>query len=153
MCHQVDKSIKLSRREFITVTGLGITALATGCRMGQDGGSRSEFAAGDILYQYKTQAAPQGTPDLILHNGKVLTVDQANTIAQAVAVKGDRIQTVGTNDEINALKGDSTQVVDLKGRVLTPGMIDSHLHLGIMEVFEVWSGRDFRHGMVTCQQH
>jgi predicted amidohydrolase YtcJ len=136
MCHQDDKSIKLTRREFLTFTGLGITALATGCRMGQGGSGRSEFTSGDILYQYNPPAAPQGTPDLILHNGKVLKVDSANTIAQALAVKGDRIQVVGTNDEVNALKGDSTQVVDLKGRVLTPGMIDSHLHLGYMEVFD-----------------
>ncbi|MFC2054621.1 amidohydrolase [Chloroflexota bacterium] len=136
MCHQGDKSIKLTRREFLTFTGLGITALATGCRLGQGDTGNTASVTGDILYQYTAPTAPQGAPDLILHSGKVLTVDSANSIAQAVAVKGDTIQAVGTNEAINALKGETTQIIDLKERVLTPGMIDSHLHLGLMEMFD-----------------
>ncbi|MFC2025606.1 amidohydrolase [Chloroflexota bacterium] len=136
MCYQVDKSIKLTRREFLVFTGLGITALATGCRLGQRQAGRTSSVTGDILYQYNPPTAPQGVPDLILHSGKVLTVDSENTVAQAVAVKGETIQAVGTNEAVKALKGDNTKVINLKDRVLTPGMIDSHLHLGLMEVFD-----------------
>lgn len=136
MCQQHDHHFKLSRRDFLAVTGLGITALATGCRMGQGRTLESGSGTGDILYQYSPPTAPQGVPELILHNGNVLTVDSAGTIAQAVAVKGDRIQAVGTDEAVVALKGVGTQTIDLQGRTMTPGMIDSHLHLGYMEVFD-----------------
>ncbi len=70
-----------------------------------------------------------GSPDLILVNGKVITVDEKFTIAQAVAVQGDRIAAVGTNDEIEALAGTTTTRIDLRGRTVIPGLIDNHMHL------------------------
>ena len=66
--------------------------------------------------------------DLILINGKVLTVDARNTIAEAVAVQGERIVAVGTSAEIRRRAGPSSRIVDLRGRTLIPGLIDSHLH-------------------------
>lgn len=77
--------------------------------------------------------------DLILHNGKVLTVDKAFSIRQAVAVQGNTIQAVGTNKEILALRGPKTQVIDLKGRTVLPGLIDAHVHAtdsGVSELKE-----------------
>ncbi|MBA3975809.1 MAG: amidohydrolase [Candidatus Solibacter sp.] len=77
--------------------------------------------------------------DLILHNGKVVTVDKAFSIRQAVAVKGNTIQAVGTDKEILALRGPETQVIDLKGRTLLPGLIDAHVHAiggGVSELKE-----------------
>jgi predicted amidohydrolase YtcJ len=71
----------------------------------------------------------QPAPDMILSNGKIMTVDDRFTIAQAVAVTGDRITAVGTNQEIGALAGAKTRVIDLKGRAVTPGLIDNHIHL------------------------
>jgi predicted amidohydrolase YtcJ len=73
--------------------------------------------------------AQQPAPDLVLSNGKVITVDERFTIAQAVAVKGDRIVAVGTNQEIAQLAGKNTQRIDLMGRTVTPGLIDNHMHL------------------------
>ncbi len=70
--------------------------------------------------------------DLIFINGPVLTVDKDNTIAEAVAVKDDKIVYVGSKDGVAAFQGEKTEVVDLKGRSLTPGFIDSHLHLGVL---------------------
>ncbi|MCC6589132.1 MAG: amidohydrolase [Bryobacterales bacterium] len=67
--------------------------------------------------------------DLILQNGKVLTVDGEFRVAQAVAVEGNRIATVGTNAEVDKLKGPATRVVDLKGQTVVPGMIDAHVHV------------------------
>src|SRR5260370_4095411 len=68
-------------------------------------------------------------PDLILSNGKIITVDERFTIAQAVAIKGDRIIAVGPNQDIARLAGPSTKKIDLKGRSVIPGLIDKHMHL------------------------
>jgi predicted amidohydrolase YtcJ len=73
--------------------------------------------------------AQQPAPDLILSNGKIVTVDERFTIAQAVAIKGDRIIGVGTNQEINQLAGTNTRRIDLRGRTVIPGLIDNHMHL------------------------
>src|SRR5947207_2262189 len=73
--------------------------------------------------------AQQIAPDLILSNGKIITVDERFTIAQAVAIKGDRIAAVGTNADIARLAGPATRRIDLKGRSVIPGLIDNHLHL------------------------
>lgn len=68
-------------------------------------------------------------PDLILSNGKIITVDERFTIAQAVAIQGDRIVAVGTNQEIARLAGTNTQRIDLQGKSVIPGLIDNHMHL------------------------
>ena len=67
--------------------------------------------------------------DVVFLNGQVITVDSGNRIAEAVAVKRNRIEAVGTNKEIKRWIGESTKVMDLQGRTLLPGFIDSHLHL------------------------
>ena len=69
-------------------------------------------------------------PSLILHNGVVHTVNATNTTAQAIAIEGDRILAVGPNDEILALASPDTRLIDLHGRTVIPGIIDSHGHLG-----------------------
>jgi predicted amidohydrolase YtcJ len=86
--------------------------------------------------------------DLILSNGKIITVDERFTIAQAVAIRGDRIVAVGTNQEIARLAGADTRRIDLRGRAVTPGLIDNHMHLlrgGTTWQWEVrWDGVDSR---------
>jgi predicted amidohydrolase YtcJ len=66
--------------------------------------------------------------DLILHNGKILTVDPDFSIRQAVAVKGNKIVAVGTNEAILAERGPQTRFIDLHGRTVLPGLFDSHVH-------------------------
>lgn len=66
--------------------------------------------------------------DLLLVNGKVITVDSRFSIQQAIAVKNGWIVAVGTDDEIKGLKGSNTQIIDLKGRPLLPGTNDTHTH-------------------------
>jgi len=73
-------------------------------------------------------ASEPGRADLILHNGKIITVDPKFSIAQAVAIRGDRIVAVGGNDEVLKTRGKKTAVVDLAGKVVMPGLIDSHTH-------------------------
>ena len=69
------------------------------------------------------------TADLILSNGKIATVDEAFRFAQAVAVRGDRIVAVGSNQDVEAWAGPGTRRIDLAGRTVLPGLIDNHLHL------------------------
>jgi predicted amidohydrolase YtcJ len=79
-----------------------------------------------LLVAYGSIAADPA--DLVLHNGKVITVDPQFRIAQAVAVKGGRIIAVGRSAELLKLAAPGAQVVDLGGRVLLPGLMDSHTH-------------------------
>src|SRR5262245_20062662 len=74
-------------------------------------------------------AAQQSMPDIVLSNGKVITVDERFSIAQAIAIKGDRILAVGPNSEIVPLTGSNTRRIDLRGRAVIPGLIDNHMHL------------------------
>jgi predicted amidohydrolase YtcJ len=68
------------------------------------------------------------TPDTILLNGKILTLDARSTVALAVAITDGHVATVGSSDDIRKLAGPSTRVIDLRGRTVVPGLIDSHLH-------------------------
>ena len=65
---------------------------------------------------------------LVLQNGKIVTVDAATPEAQAIAVRGDRIEAIGTNESIRRYIGPNTQVIDLRGQLAVPGLIESHGH-------------------------
>jgi predicted amidohydrolase YtcJ len=67
-------------------------------------------------------------PSLILHHAKIVTVDPAFSIHQAIAITNDAIAAVGDNQEILELKGPETHVIDLQGRMILPGLMDSHMH-------------------------
>ncbi len=67
-------------------------------------------------------------PDMVLFNGKIVTVDEDFSIAEAVAVKGGKFIAVGSNAEIRGLAGDRTEMVDLEGTTVLPGFNDPHLH-------------------------
>ncbi len=73
-------------------------------------------------------AAGAADADLILHHGKVVTVDAKFSIRQALAVQGGRILRVGSDEEVLPTRGPATQVVDLGGKMVLPGLIDSHVH-------------------------
>jgi hypothetical protein len=66
--------------------------------------------------------------DLVLRNGRIVTLDPVKPEVQALAVRGDRIEALGTVQEIAAFIGPATQVIDLGGKLATPGWIDAHLH-------------------------
>lgn len=69
--------------------------------------------------------------DLVLLNGRVLTVDAGDRVAQAVAITGNRITAVGTDAEIRRLIGPATEQIDLAGRAVTPGLLDAHAHFAM----------------------
>jgi predicted amidohydrolase YtcJ len=93
-------------------------------------------------------AQPAGSPmaarpvvrpaDLILTNGKIVTVDRAFTIADSLAIAGDRIAAVGPGAGMAAVTAPATRIVDLHGKTVVPGLIDGHAHMdreGLKSVF------------------
>jgi predicted amidohydrolase YtcJ len=82
------------------------------------------IAAAVVVARSQTQPA-----DIILTNGKVVTVDDRFSIASAVAIRGDRIVAVGSDRDVAALAGTATRRIDLAGRMVIPGLIDNHMHL------------------------
>jgi predicted amidohydrolase YtcJ len=67
-------------------------------------------------------------PDLVLFNGKVITVDRDFSIHSAMAIIGDRIMAVGNDDQMRTVAGPQTRMIDLKGHAVMPGLMDNHLH-------------------------
>src|SRR5512139_3551608 len=87
--------------------------------------------------------------DLILRNGKIVTVDDQFTTGQALAIRGERIIAVGRDADIEKLKGPATQSIDLHGRTVIPGLIENHAHY--MRAAEYWH-REARLDGVTSRK-
>ena len=76
-------------------------------------------------------SAALAAPQLVLVNAKVFTADPALPYAQAVAIEDGRILAVGSNEQVRALTGPNTRILDAGGRLVTPGLIEGHVHLGV----------------------
>lgn len=117
---------EMTRREFVGVGG----ALAAGFGLG--GWPRAERSE-----RFRSGGSDL-TPELILVNGNVYTVDQSQPRAEAFAVRNGRFIAVGSNDDIRNLASPETEVVDAGRRTVTPGFIDAHCHpTGVEELFMV----------------
>src|SRR4051812_34762714 len=81
-----------------------------------------------LLSSLVTHAQSKRKVSLLLFNGKVFTADERGTMAEAVAVEGERIVAVGSTRDIRA-RYQSEREIDLQGKLLTPGFNDAHLHL------------------------
>lgn len=93
-----------------------------------------------LLAACEPQDGPEGTDaavhpaDLLLLNGYVYTADAGHNVEQALAVRDGLIAAVGTNKEVEVLQGPETDVIDLEGRMVLPGLHDVHIHVfGIVE--------------------
>lgn len=78
--------------------------------------------------------------DLVLTNGVVYTADEKDTVCEAVAIKGNKILLAGSNNDIQQYAGKNTKKIDLSGKMVIPGMIDTHIHppgLSLLELYEV----------------
>ncbi len=87
-----------------------------------------------IIYQ----SARDLSADVIFYNGTIITIEDSQPVAQAIAVRNGSILAVGTNEQIMAYMGAGTEVVDLQGQTIMPGFVDSHTHL-----FNDSVGRDY----------
>jgi len=81
-----------------------------------------------VLGLFLTGSARAQTADMILVNGKILTLDERSSVQQALAVTDGRISSLGRSADIMKLSGRKTRVVNLRGRTVIPGLIDSHIH-------------------------
>ncbi|HEX8639162.1 MAG TPA: amidohydrolase family protein, partial [Pyrinomonadaceae bacterium] len=81
-----------------------------------------------VLFAARYVFAQNTAADLIVINGKVRTMDVAKPIAEAFAVMGNKIVAVGTNAEIQKLRGANTRTIDARGRLVVPGFNDAHVH-------------------------
>jgi hypothetical protein len=92
-------------------------------------------------------------PDLLLLNGRVLTMDRANMVAEALAIKDGKIVAVGPTRDIERLAGPRTAAIDLRGRTAIPGLVDTHVHLateaGVAHHVDV---RDFYVDVASVQE-
>lgn len=75
--------------------------------------------------------------DIILINGKIITVDSTFSVREAIAVAGDKILAAGSDEEIKSCSGKNTMIIDLKGKTVLPGLIDAHLHPDAAAVSEL----------------
>lgn len=80
------------------------------------------------LWLDDVRAAEDRKADVVLRKGKIYTADPARSIRQSIAFTGNRIVAVGDDPEIAPLIGPSTEVVDLGGKLVLPGLIDTHIH-------------------------
>jgi predicted amidohydrolase YtcJ len=106
---------KIDRREFLKISGLTTIGILTGL---------------------PGIEASTPTADLVLTNGKIITVDSKDSIAEAVVVKHGKILEVGSKEMAIQYVGSGTKIVDLKGKATTPGLIDSHAHLPVFGLRE-----------------
>lgn len=86
------------------------------------------LAIGILLGTAGAAAAQSGPADTVVVNAKIVTVDPAFRMAEAVAIRNGRFTVVGRNDEVRAQVGPQTRVIDAGGRTVIPGLIDSHVH-------------------------
>src|SRR4051812_11492605 len=98
--------------------------------MGDRNGQRREAmkTLGCAIILFFSSLVCAQSADLILINGKIVTADENNTVAQAIAIQNGRILAMGANGEVRALGGPNSRIVDLGGRTVIPGLIDSHIH-------------------------
>lgn len=80
------------------------------------------------LWTADASAGEQGKADVVLHNGKIYTADSDRSIKQAIAFSGNTILAVGNDRDMEKLIGPATNVVDLGGKLVLPGLIDTHIH-------------------------
>ncbi len=95
------------------------------------------IALGAAMVPEIVRSQQQPMADVVLTNGKIITVDDSFSIAQAIAIRGDRFIAVGSNQAIAKLAGPGTRRIDLGGMAVVPGFIDAHAHL--MRAAETWA--------------
>ncbi|MGB8253546.1 MAG: amidohydrolase family protein, partial [Anaerolineaceae bacterium] len=121
--------MKIKKHAFLSL--LAVTVLLAACSPKTSNLPSVNPQASTVPAVNKPSIPTEITPpaDILFTNGVILTMDQSNTIAQALAIRSGRIIAVGSSDEIMKLRGTDTAVIDLANRTLLPGFVDAHSHL------------------------
>jgi predicted amidohydrolase YtcJ len=90
--------------------------------------------------------------DLVIRHAKVLTVDSRFALAEAIAIRGDKIVAVGTDRSISKLISSKTRVIDAHGKTIMPGLYDSHVHSYKASVSELGGGAPLIHSILEAQE-
>ncbi|MBT5032218.1 MAG: amidohydrolase [Proteobacteria bacterium] len=109
-------------RRIAAITAVITTALTFAACSEQESANTSTLTPAAV-------SNPVTGPDMVLVGGTILTVDATDSTAEAIAITGNRISAVGSTDQIRALSGDNTRVIELEGRTVVPGLTDSHIHI------------------------
>ena len=122
----------LTRGEFLKLAATSLGGLILACRSsGSDSSTArlTETLPPNAMNTQSSAVFPDGSrANLILINGKILTIDVQDTVAQAMAISGQHILLVGSNEAVTSTAAPDASVIDLNGRTVTPGLIDPHLH-------------------------
>ncbi|MBN1810860.1 MAG: amidohydrolase family protein [Anaerolineae bacterium] len=155
---------RMSRREFLIGAGAALASAMLACGRGRVGDTGEAPPVSGTAVPVLTPVAdsppiqitpiapPELAADTVFVGGKVITVDEADTIAQAVAIKDGLIHAVGSDAEIAALAGEATRVIDLRGRAVTPGLIDSHNHFQVVGLLNSYYTPFLPPDIVTVEQ-
>ena len=118
-----------SRRDFIKLSAVAVGGIMVASCRREDIVRVTATPAAAPTPRPALTLAPGTSADMILLNGNIITMDRADSIVQAVAVKDGLVLQTGATDAIRALAGSNTKIVDLRGKTVTPGLIDAHNHL------------------------
>lgn len=127
---------RLTRRDFLKLSGAALGGAALACGKSSN---IIELTATPVnptappvanpTVQPAATAAPGEAADIILVNGNIVTMDKSRSTTRAIALKNGLIQFVGDDQTVRSLNSEGTQVIELNGRTVTPGLIDAHCHL------------------------
>ncbi|MBN1538449.1 MAG: amidohydrolase [Anaerolineales bacterium] len=126
---------RFTRRDFLKLSGAALGGASLACAGGKKLAeltatpAPATTAVQPPVVQPAATAIPGEAADTILVNGNIVTMDASRSTAKALALKNGLIQFVGDDEAVRLMSGEGTQIIDLLGRTVTPGLIDAHCHL------------------------
>ena len=119
-----------NRRDFLKLSGVGLAgATLASCERAANTVKVTAIPPASAATTPLPPLAPGETADAVLVNGNIVTMDAQRSKAKALAIKDGLIRLVGDEPAARAVVGGSSQIIDLQGRTVTPGLIDAHCHL------------------------
>lgn len=119
----------INRRDFLKLTGVGLAGATLASCKRESGAVQVTAVPPAPAATALPPLAASEPADVVLVNGNILTMDAQRTTVRALAIKDGLVRLVGDDQAVRAVIGGATQLIELGGRTVTPGMIDAHCHL------------------------
>jgi predicted amidohydrolase YtcJ len=113
--------------------------------------TRSEIAQPAFLTVLGSAQAQGNAADIILVNANIFTGSDIHPRAESIAIRGDRVIAVDTTEKVSALAGPQTRKIDVAGRLVIPGILDTHIHYMLMDVVPDVTNIDFGGFAPSCK--